>query len=207
MKKIFKLLLFFVGIAIVCAILAAIKPYMSRTCNLDDFGITLKVPNAYEVVESEHTRSILSLYNSQKGIRISALDMGKNFWGYENVTERMEEYLKVISAANYDATVQNIKREVIELSGISVGRVEIEVVKPTKKLKTISLIMGADYGSVVIEIYGETENMNLYQAEIEELIKMIRFGKNKHVYEEIFIENNSGEISGEKIKKVIDNDK
>lgn len=200
MKKLLKLLIFFVTIAVLSAVLVVMKPYMSRICRLEDFGINIKVPYSYSEVESEHVKSILSLYNSKNGIKISALDMGKQFWSSGDVNVRTEEYLNVISAANYDASVKNVKKEAIEIGGTLVGRAEVEVVRPTRSLKTISLIVGEEHGSVVIEIYGEADKMNENKESIEQLIQTIKFSKNKHVYEEVQEENIEKNNSGEQEK-------
>lgn len=204
MKKFLILVSIVVLITIILSVIAGFKPLMSRTCNLGDFGITLKIPYMYTESSKVGKNTLLNLYSRQNGISISSINLGNEFWSSNILEERVEEYLKVISATNYDARIQNSKSEIITLSGVLVGRIEMEIIKPDKAMKMISLIMDEKNGNVAIEIYGEKVYMDKMEEDIEKIISSIKFGENKHVYDS---ENNlnatkpsGNKLSGDEIK-------
>ena len=182
MKKFFVLVLIILIITIILSVIAGFKPLMSRTCNLGDFGISLKIPYMYTESSKVGKNTLLNLYNRQNGISISSIDLGNEFWSSNVLEERVEEYLNVISATNYDARIQNSKSEIITLSNVLIGRTELEIVKPDKTMKMISLIMDEKNGNVAIEIYWEKEYMDEMEEDIENIISTINFGENKHIY-------------------------
>lgn len=182
MKKFFVLVLIILIITIILSVIAGFKPLMSRTCKLGDFGISLKIPYMYTESSKVGKNTLLNLYNRQNGISISSIDLGNEFWSSNVLEERVEEYLNVISATNYDARIQNSKSEIITLSNVLIGRTELEIVKPDKTMKMISLIMDEKNGNVAIEIYGEKEYMDEMEEDIENIISTINFGENKHIY-------------------------
>lgn len=203
MKKILMVLGVLLLITIVIIVYMITKPNLSRTCKLADFGISFKIPYTYSEVNELADNRLLNLYHSKNEITIKAADLGRNFWSSEKIEERMDEYIKVITAANYDSNVKGIKQEVIEVSGGRFGRVEIEVERPNQTLKTISLITESNNGNVVIEIYGEKADLEEKNEEIEAIIASAKIGKNKHVYIEDLLDNEqSGDIakSGEEKK-------
>ena len=197
MKKFLILVLIILLITIILSVIAGFKPLMSRTCNLGDFGISIKIPYMYTESSKIGKNTLLNLYSRQNGISISAINLGNEFWSSNILEDRVEEYLKVISATNYDARIQNSKSEIITLSGALVGRTEMEIVKPDKTMKMISLIMDEKNGNVAIEIYGDKVYIDEMEEDIEKIISNIRFEENKHVYD---LENNSNLIksSGDK---------
>ncbi|MBO5179529.1 MAG: hypothetical protein J6B87_04200, partial [Clostridia bacterium] len=167
MKKFFIMVLIILIITIILSVIAGFKPLMSRTCKLGDFGISLKIPYMYTESSKIGKNTLLNLYNRKNGVTISSINLGNEFWSSNILEERVEEYLKVISATNYDAKIQNSKSEIITLSGVLVGRTEVEIVKPDKTMKMISLIMDEKNGNVAIEIYGEKMYMDEMKEDIE----------------------------------------
>ena len=212
--KMKKLLIILLSITVLIFTYILIKPNISRTCWLSDFGISLKIPYAYSKVEENNDNKLINLYNDKNGITINGTDLGANFWSSKNLEDRVEEYTKVIAAMNYDASVKNIKKEILNLEDGRVGRVEIEIEKPNKSLKTISLITENSNGNLIVEFYGEKNNIEVSKADIETIISSIKIEKNKHIYtedlinigqenalenqEDINISGNSGEQDTEK---------
>ena len=79
-----------------------IKPSISRICRIDKYDITIEAPYSYEEEEDNYENTLINLYNKEKGISINAIDLKEDFWSSGDVADRMDEYLNIISAANYD---------------------------------------------------------------------------------------------------------
>ena len=78
----------------ILSLLASLKPGWIRTCNLGDFGVSLKVPYAYANVSINREGNLLYLYNEENEIIISGIDVGKGFWKSDLPEERIDEYIK-----------------------------------------------------------------------------------------------------------------
>ena len=133
MKKLWICFLVLILLVIVFTIVAMIRPNISRTCRIGEYNITMKVPYAYEKEEDNYENSLINLYNKVAGISISAIDLREDFWSSGDVESRMDEYLNVISSANYDAGLKNLKTEILAGTNGKIGRVEFELSKKLRR--------------------------------------------------------------------------
>ena len=194
MKKFIIILLSAVILSAVLSVIVTVIPCLYYTHRLSDFGVSIKIPGTYIKEEATDRGNLLNVVQKQKGITITAVDLGKDFWSKNEAEGRIEEYLKIISTANYDANILNIKKESVEIADKTIGRVEYETKRGNTVLKTVALLTENDNGNLAIEISGLQKNMLENSEEIEKIISSIKIGKNKHVYEEKIIF-----VSGDKL--------
>lgn len=167
-----------------------IRPNLSKTYKLDAFNVSIKIPYAYEEVENESLKPkessdttqsakdrsniIINLYNEYNGISITVLNLQGDFWSSGDTISRMDEYTKVISSANYDSNIRNVKMEAIEKLDSKIGRVEMELAKQNTENKSVTLITDETIGNLVIEIIGTKESFENYSEEIEKIINSVK---------------------------------
>ena len=173
MKKILRLLAFIIVLVIVFTLWIFIKPNISRTCKIKELDISLKIPYAYQETYNESENVLLNMYNSE-GIRISVVELKDNFWSSGDTEARMNEYLNVISAMNYDSEIKNIKKEILKKKDGNLAKVELTLRNPSGNAKKVSVIANEKIGNFVIEIEGSMSVMENKAKEIEKIIKSIK---------------------------------
>ena len=144
---------------------------------LEKYNITIKVPRAYEEIENDVENNLLRLYNN--GVTINAIDLKENFWSSGDIEARMDEYIRVISTANYDSSLKNPKIETVKNSEDKLGRVELELENPEGSSKTVTILTSRNIGNLVIEFTGTVENINKNMNDIDKIIGTIKIKDNK----------------------------
>lgn len=173
MKKILRLLLLVIVLVLIFTVWMFIKPSVSRTCKINKLDISLKIPHAYQETYSESKNVLLNMYNSE-GIRISVVELNDNFWSSGDTEVRMNEYLNIISAMNYDSEIKNIKKEILKNNDGNLAKVELTLRNPSGNAKKVSVIANEKVGNFVIEIEGPVSAMESKEKEIEKIIKTIK---------------------------------
>lgn len=174
MKKIIIFILVLILLLAVTVGLKLLIPKMNRTYKIDKYNISMKVPYGYKASYDVNENTLGILYNEQKGITINAFDLKDDFWNSGDAMARTDEYMNVMSAANYDTGFSIISNEVMEGQESKFAKVEIELDKPNSISKIVSVISGEEVGNVVIEIFGLKENMDNNKEEIEKIVQSIR---------------------------------
>ncbi|MBO5142590.1 MAG: hypothetical protein J6C46_06270 [Clostridia bacterium] len=175
MKKILYLMLSIILLVVIAIVFSINKENLNRNCNIGS-KITMQIPYSYENRDEKIENNLLNLYNP-KGINISATELKQDFWSSGDTFARIEEYLDVISSANYDSGLKNIKKTSVENTENKIGRVEFELNKPSIEYKNISMITNGEIGNIVIEINGKKDIMDENSEEIENIIQSIKLRK------------------------------
>lgn len=174
MKKILIFLTILMVIVIIAVGIGVALPNMSGTYRLGSSRMKMEIPYSYEQLDEATENTIINLYNEDSKIKISAIELKKDFWGSGDAFARVEEYLNVISAINYDSNIKNIKKDTIANLNNKVGRVEVEVENPGGSFKTITIIPNEEVGNIVLEFMGDSESIEKNMEEIEEIINSIK---------------------------------
>ena len=177
MKKILYFILIFILIIILGTIAVFMMPNISRKCEIKEYSISMKVPFSYEQQENKSENELLNLYKKNNGIRISASKLEDSFWTSGDVVARMDEYLRVISAVNYEASLINIDTEIVEDTQNKIGTISYELINTQGSYRNVAIITNKDIGNVVLEITGSKENMDKNDKEIEKIIETIKIKK------------------------------
>lgn len=174
MKRIAIFLITIILIIVGTVLAIQVNKKMSRTCKIEEYNIKMNIPNEYTYVKEDGEGHLLSLYNSKNGISINAVEVKENFFASGDVESRMDQYLKLISAMNYDSSVKNPKKEVVERFEGKIGRAELELEGYENIGKTISIITSDEVGNVIIEITGMKEEFEKNIESIEKIIDSIK---------------------------------
>lgn len=174
MRKIVIFIMGLVLLSIVSISVLVLLPNFSRNYKLPGYNLNLKVPYNYKKVEQENENSLLNLYEAESGITISAMRLKNDFWSSGDTASRVEEYIKVISSANYDSEIKNIKTGFVNDSKNKLGLVEFELGKPNGTYKTVTIISNEEIGNITIEIYADKESFNNNLNEIETIVSSIK---------------------------------
>ena len=174
MKKIIIFIFVFILLIMVSVGVGLLIPKMSKTYKIDKYNISMKVPYGYKISQDTNENTLFILQNEQTGITINAFDLKDDFWNSGDVMARTDEYMHVMSTANYDTGFAIIANEPIEGQKSKFAKVEIELDKPNSISKIIGVISGEEVGNVVIEIYGLKENVDENKEEIENIVKSIK---------------------------------
>lgn len=173
MKKILVVILGLIIIMIATIGIAFILPNINKTYNLGETNMKIKIPYSYVETGDTSKTHIINLYNSRDEIKISATNLIEDFWSSGDTEARIDEYLKVMSSANYDSNMKNVKKEVIGTLENKVGRVEFELSNLNDTYKSITIIPNEEIGNLVIEIIGTKEAIDNNKNEIEKIINTI----------------------------------
>lgn len=174
MKKIIIFIFILIILVVLAVSLSIFIPSISRTCKIEKYNISMKIPFSYNAVEEEGENILISLYNEQNGISISGVDLKDDFWQSGDTLARIDEYMKVMSSANYDAEIKNISQELIKSTENKIGKIEFELAKINSNNKMIALITNEQIGNVVIEIRGSQESMDKYKKELYKIIDSVK---------------------------------
>lgn len=174
MKKIITIILLMIIAVMGISIIFSNQKIIDKKYKIADGLITMKVPARYVVVGETEA---LNLYDELEGISINAGKLQDGFWSSENLDERIDQYIKVISSANYDAAVKNVKTGMLEQSDGKIGSIQIDLEKQTSSRRIIALISADTEPNVIIEIRGTTDAMEGNSEEIEEIINSIKIKK------------------------------
>lgn len=174
MKKI--IIFIFVLILLVAAAIGVglLIPKMNKTYKIENYNISMKVPYAYKKSYDTNENTLIILKNEQTGITLNVFDLKDDFWNSGDVMTRTDEYMHVMSTANYDTGFSIIANEPLKGLESKFAKVEIELDKPNSVSKIIGIISGEEVGNVVIEIYGLKENMDTNKKEIDNIVKSIK---------------------------------
>lgn len=173
MKKIFTIVLLIV-IVIIGVLAIPFDENINKKYKINDGKLTINVPNLYEKLEEENNR--INLYNAESGVSIKCGTLEENFWSSEDLNERIDEYIKVISSANYDAEIKNVKTEILEQNN-NLARIQVDLIKQTSDRKTITILTANIEPNMIIEITGTKDAMEKNIEEIEEIISGIKIKK------------------------------
>ena len=174
MKKIITIALIII-IAIVGIItIVGNQEIVDKKYKIADGKITIKVPARYITLGEEEG---LNLYDEREDIYIKVGNLDDGFWSSNNLEDRMDQYIKLISSANYDAAVKNVQTEILKQTDGKIGRVQVDLEKQTSDRRTITLITSNIEPDVIIEIRGTTNAIEENSEEIEEIFSGIRIKK------------------------------
>lgn len=151
------------------------KGNFNKTYNIKKYGMKIKIPYSYESIYEGATNQLLNLVNNQNGISVTVMEFQDEFWSSGDAMSRMDEYMQIVSTANYGKNVKNVKLEEIDIANEKIGRVELEVSLRENSQKIIALITEETKGNIVIEIGGATETVQKNIEEIEKIINSIIF--------------------------------
>ena len=174
MKKIITIALIII-IAIVGIItIVGNQEIIDNKYKIADGKITIKVPSRYIKLGEEDG---LNLYDEREEIYIKVGNLDDGFWSSDNLEDRMDQYIKLISSANYDAAVKNVQTEILKQTDGKIGRVQVDLEKQTSDRRTITLITSSIEPDIIIEIRGTTDAIEENSEEIEEIISGIKIKK------------------------------
>jgi len=174
MKKIITIALLIIIVVMGGAIIFSNQEIIDKEYKIADGKIRMKVPARYTIVGEDGE---LNLYDEREDISIKVGNLEADFWSSEDLNERIEEYIKILSSANYDASIKNVKIETLEQSEGKIGRVQVDLEKQTSSRRTITLITANIEPNTIIEIRGTTNAMEENNEEIEEIVSSIKIKK------------------------------
>lgn len=172
MKKIFTVVLL-IMIAIIGISSLSLNESVNKKYKLGEGVLTIKAPATYVRQGDEKKEDEIKLYNSENGVYINAEILDNDFWSSTDLNARIDEYIKVISSANYDAEIKNVKTEILEENS-NLARIQADLVKQTSNRKTIALISANTEANVIVEITGTKSSIEDDIEEIEEIINSIK---------------------------------
>ena len=206
MKKFIILILSVSIIAALLAVVVTVAPILNYTHKLSDFGVSIQLQGLYEEDQPLTDTLLLSMKREEKGINITAVDLGKDFWSGNSADERMEEYMQVISVANYGAGIGNIEKEILQVNDKAMGKVKYDTEVGDMVLTTIALLTENENGNLAIEIYGTQKNIQDNMDEVNAIISTIKIGTNRHIYKDKVIDMGEDyeeeDKSGESISEI-----
>ena len=170
MKRIIIFIVTLVVLVVIFTSLVLILPNVNKTYNFSEYNLSFKIPYAYRNIATEEENILLSLYNEETEIGVSFVKVQDDFWSSGDTEARMDEYLRVISAANYDSGMKNVKLELMDKLESKFGKVEFELEKPNESSRAVVLIANGEVGNIVFEINASKEN---YEENLEEINKII----------------------------------
>ena len=179
-KRIFIILIIFGILAIAFSIYVYGIPFVWKTHNIEDYGISFKSSRDFKSYKETSETNLLALYSSSKDYTINVTALGNGFWKSGDFNIINDQYIRLISASKYDYSFKNIKSEIVKIDGIDVGRVEMTIENPIQKNRVISILTNEEYNNIVLEFYGLPDVIEKNQKEIEKIIKSIKFSENKH---------------------------
>ncbi len=175
-----------IAIAVVAILLVSIVVIFfkvkSNKYKLGDYGVVITAPSSYSKKELLSKSNILRLENEKEGIVISATSFPKNYWDSKKMPEITDEYIRLISMANFDKSISEVSKTELFINMIEIGKVSLTLKGDEKITKTISLILHENEGNLAIEIYGKPEAIDSNIDEINKIIGSLRYTGNKHDY-------------------------
>lgn len=177
-KKIIVALTIIVVLAVIIGLFIVNKLYTRY--ELGDYGVSLKAINSYQKIEDD--AQLLLLYNFAKDITINVKELEGDFWSKDDIDTINDEYIRLISAIDYDCNIFDVKKEKKKIDFKEVGMVELQADRVSKKFKLITILTHKSNGFLAIEIFGDPEVMDNNSKEIENIINSIKFSENKHDY-------------------------
>ena len=173
MKKLITFLIVIISIILISLLIMWFMPNLTRTCKLENYNITIEIPYSYAVYDESVEGALLSVYDSKKGISINVVEVNEKFWSSGDINVRMDEYLNLISAMNYDTSIKNPSTEIIEKFEGKIGKVEVELEGYENTGKAITVITNDTVGNIIIEITGEKEKIQNNIKEIDKIIESL----------------------------------
>ena len=177
-----------IGIIIVLLIIAiALKIIiMLKSSNdyaLGNYGVTITVPKEYTRYKTTNDSQLLMLKDDSKGLTISATQLRGDFWSSGDMAVINDEYLGLISIAQFDSSILDTESEVDYIGDEPIGIVKLTQEKNVLSKRTITLLTSKAHGYIAIEIYGDTNNVKKYEKDAMKILKSVKFSKNHHNYD------------------------
>ena len=113
----------------------------------------------------------------------------------------MDNYMTLISSAQYDSSIRNVKLESYVKDDEPLGRVEMTLEKNIISKRTVTVLTTKAHGYLAIEIYGNTSLVEKRMDDINKIIDTLSFSTNKHDY----LKDVAKELSEEEEKEAIEN--
>lgn len=179
MKK--KIIIVIVLILIYFAFLG-VKFYkgLFKRYDLGEFGVSIETINSYTKIQS--SGDVLTLYNPENGITINTKFLGGDFWREDEMSTIMDQYIRLISAMNYDCSVLDVTYENRTVKGKEIGFVCLTIDRMGKTFRTATILTHRENGYLAIEMYGTPETIKANEKEIDRMINSLRFDKNTFDY-------------------------
>ena len=182
MKKVLICIFILIGLLAASSIFSAIALNITKSYKIGSYNITINTPLSYKLEKKQEENSLLYMVDAGEGINISAVDFKNNFWKTGDGEGRVDEYLKLFSARNYDTELRNL--EIGELSNTDgkIWKAEFEISKKYGEsddlsfaaTNVIALVTSEEIGSVVIEITVPKEKYDANKNKIENIVKSIK---------------------------------
>ena len=202
LKRIIIFMIVFAIIAVIINISVFGLPFVWKKYQLEDYGISLKVPRDFVSLEKKSDSNILYLYDNSKDYSISVTALGENFWKSGDFDVIKDQYIRLMSAAKYEYAFKDIATDDIVVNNTKIAKVDMTLENPTSRIRTISILTNNKYNNIAIEFYGLPETIELNKRTINKIINTMTFGENKHPKSSNTKTNNSGDyivFSGEKM--------
>ncbi len=176
-------LIIFLFIIIVAIIVLAFKVYndVYDRYEIGDYGVSIRVPSVFET-DKEDEDNLLALCMENNAITIKARDLRGEFWSQDDMDVIIDEYVKVISAMEFDYNIYDVETEKRKVDFKEVGIVRLTTNLLNETTRCVSVLTHKANGYILIEIYGVPEVMESYEKNIENMINSIKFGSNNHDY-------------------------
>ncbi len=113
----------------------------------------------------------------------------------------MDGYVRLISSAQYDSSLRNVKLESYVKDSEPLGRVEMTLEKNITSKRTVTVLTTKEHGYLAIEIYGNTELVEKRLDDINAIFDTLSFSTNKHNYSK----DKPKEIDPEEERQAIEN--
>ena len=176
-------LIIFACIILVAIIVLSFKVYndIYDRYSIGDYGISIRVPASF-LVDKTDDGNLLSLYTENNSVIIKARDLRGDYWSSDDMDVIIDEYVKLISAMEYDSNIIDVELEKRKVGFKEIGIVKLSSDSLAKVNRDVAVLTHKANGYIVIEFMGDANVMKENDKVIERMINSIKFSQNKHDY-------------------------